>query len=103
MTRKRDAVRVIGGKKRMWKFRLAGSDEVHELPLLGALPVSVARKMSGLSSATAAEQVDAAIDLFESLCPGVVETLTMDQLTELVAAWREASGISVGESPASPA
>lgn len=103
MTKKGNTVRVIGGKKKVWRFRLAGSDEVHEMPLLGSLPIQLARKMSGLSSASAVEQVDAAIELFEDLIPGVVEHMTMDDLTDLVSAWREASGISVGESPASPA
>ena len=94
-------VAVIGAPVRTWRFRISGSEEVFSLPLMGSLPMKDALALNTLASATRDEQVDAAVELFDRMCPGLTDIVTLDQLTDVVNGWREASGIAPGESPAS--
>lgn len=98
---KRPEFTVIPGRKKTWRFKLASTGKTYSLPMLGSLPARDARRLNGLADASEGEQLDACFDLFDRLCPGLVDDLSLDELTEVVSAWRSASGISVGESPAS--
>ena len=68
---KKPEFRVIDAPAREFRFKLAGSDELHRLPSV------------------------------EEWCPGLVDSLTLEQFTEVVEAWFTASGITLGESAAS--
>lgn len=83
-------------------FQLEGCDEVWSLPLMGSLPVKTVREMTKMSKLKDdVEATNAAIDLFDGLCPGLTDIVTIDQLAEVMRAWGDASGISMGESKAS--
>ena len=93
---------IISVAPREWRFQLSGSDKVWSLPLMGSLPLAVARKvakMVGLDDESA--MIDAAFDLFDELCPGLVDAVTTDQLAAIMVGWKEASSIEPGESQAS--
>lgn len=98
-----DAVSTIGVARKVWRFQLAGDEKVWELPLIGSLNVKQAMTFRRLGKSALDEDamLDVAIDLFESLCPGLVDALTVDQLGEVMLGWQEASGMAVGESQAS--
>ena len=98
-----DAVSTIGAARKVWRFQLTGDEKVWELPLIGSLNVKQAmtfRKL-GRSALDEDAMLDVAIELFESLSPGLVDALTVDQLGEVMRGWQEASGMAVGESRAS--
>lgn len=93
---------IIKAARKEWAFQLAGSDKVWTLPLMGSLPVGLARKVAKMPEAmTEAQMLDAAFDLFDELCPGLTDVVTSDQLAEIMLGWREASQVSPGESQAS--
>ena len=100
-----DAISTIGAARKVWRFQIAGDEKVWEVPLIGSLNVEQAMKFRKLGKSALDEDVmlEVAIDLFESLCPGLVGTLTVDQLGEVMRGWQEASGMAVGESSASSA
>ena len=85
-----------------WMFQLSGSEKVWSMPLMGSLPVKTARDVSKLAEVNAkTDMLDAAISLFDELCPGLTDVVTTDQLAEVMTAWKDASGIAPGESQAS--
>ena len=98
-----EEVSTIGASKKVWRFQLAGDEKVWELPLIGSLNVKQAMTFRKLGKSALDEDamLDVAIELFESLCPGLVDALTVDQLSEVMFGWQGASGVSVGESQAS--
>ena len=98
-----DAVSTIGAAKRVWRFQLAGDEKVWELPLVGSLNVKQAMTFRKLGKSAGDEDamLDVAIELFDALCPGLVDALTVDQLGEVMRGWQDASGMAVGESRAS--
>lgn len=98
---KKPEFRVIDAPTREFRFKLAGSEELHRLPSVGSLPVRVARRLMDVGDGSNAEVLDAVGDLMEQWCPGLVDSLTLEQFTEVVEAWFTASGITLGESAAS--
>lgn len=98
-----DAVSTIGAAKKVWRFQLSGDEKVWELPLIGSLNVkqAMAFRKIGKSALDEDAMLGVAIELFESLCPGLVDALTVDQLGEVMLGWQAASGTAVGESQAS--
>lgn len=98
-----DAISTIGAAKRVWRFQLAGDEKVWELPLVGSLNVKQAMTFRKLGKSAGDEDamLDVAIELFDALCPGLVDALTVDQLGEVMRGWQDASGMAVGESRAS--
>ena len=96
-----DNITSIGGQKKEFRFQLAGSERVWAMPLMTSLPVSQAVKIAKLANVSnIGDQIDALTVVFESLCPGLIEELTMDEAAEVLRAWGAASGITLGESPA---
>lgn len=94
--------KVIAVARREFRFQLEGSKKVWRLPAMGSIPIGIARKLSKLANIDSVEeQADAAFELFEKLCPGLMDEVTLDQLTEIMVEWMDSSGISVGESQAS--
>lgn len=97
-----EEIAKIGSAAREWRFQLAGSDKVWSLPLMGSLPVKTSRDVAKLAEVkTNAEMLDAAISMFDALCPGLSDVVTTDQLADVMVSWQEASGIAPGKSQAS--
>lgn len=98
-----EAISTIGAARKVWRFQLAGDEKVWEIPLIGSLNVKQAMSFRKLGKSSIEEDamLDAAVDLFDALCPGLVEALTVDQLGEVMRGWQDASGMAVGESQAS--
>ena len=93
-----DNVATIGAERGEFRFRLAGSKKTWALPLMGSLTISQARMMARVSEAgDDAAAVEALADMLDALCPGLCDALTQDGATEVLSAWREASGISAGD------
>ena len=103
-----ETIQTISAPKKVWRFQLAGDEKVWEIPLVGSLNVEQAMKFrklgkSAVDALNEDSMLEVAIDLFDSLCPGLVGALTVDQLGEVMLGWQEASGMAVGESSASSA
>lgn len=100
-----EAISTIGAARKVWRFQLAGDEKVWELPLIGSLNVKQAMSFRKLGKSSIEEDamLDAAVELFDALCPGLVGALTVDQLGEVMRGWQDASGMAVGESQASSA
>ena len=98
-------VSVIGSPRKVWRFQLAGDDKVWEIPLMGSLTISQARALYEVSKTLditdEGKAIDSAASVIEELCPGLIDTVTSDQLVEIIAGWRAASGQVAGESQAS--
>lgn len=99
-----DAVSTISAARKVWRFQLAGDDKIWELPLIGSLNVKQALKFRDLGkrAGDVEAMLTVSVELFDALCPGIVDALTVDQLGEVMRGWQEASGMTVGESQASP-
>ena len=99
-----DEITVVGGERKEFCFQLAGSDKVWHVPLMGSMSAAQILRFRrlGKSAGDMDAMLDVASELFESLAPGVMDALTLDQLAEVWTAWQRASGITVGESQASP-
>jgi hypothetical protein len=84
--------------KTRFEFTLPPSKKKWAVPLLKYLPIEVAEQV------VVAKQVRDWMPLFgppEDPMAAAIRKLTSDQLSALVKAWGEASGITVGESAAS--
>lgn len=87
--------RVFGSERKAFCFRLEGSDEVWAMPLLNSLPMD---EVMGFGPQTTLGEFMA---VFERYCPGLGKHISFGDFKELLVAWQEASGITVGESLAS--
>lgn len=84
-------------KQNRFRFQLPGSETVHEVPLLKFLPPRLI-----LSSEEMSEVAFAQV-LFTEFMPEAFDAFEdAEQLQAFMAAWGEASGITAGESEASP-
>lgn len=102
-------------KQNQFEFKVPGERKGRTLPLLKFLPIGLRSKLSDAAQPIAAAQEAGReaspaeleklgtlqLDLLEKYSPGVIDVLDNDQLGALLVAWQEASGITVGESPAS--
>ena len=95
---------TIGGERKEFCFQLTGSKKVWRIPLMGSMSAAQVLRFRKLGQSAMDEDamLDAASDLLESFAPGIMDAITLDQLAEVWRAWQEASGVSVGESQASP-
>lgn len=92
---------VIGRAEKAFRFQLSGSEKVWSLPLIGTLPIKLARDISKITTLDGNEQLDTMIDVFDGLCPGLTDVVSGDELNEIITLWCEASGITPGESQTS--
>lgn len=88
---------LIGGQAKEFCFKLEGSDELHRLPALGSLPLREARRLVSLDTSDTSALVDTMGEIFDRYCPGLTDTLTLEQFTEVTEAWTDASGVKLGE------
>lgn len=81
-----------------YRFTMPGDDTtVHDVPLLKYLKPSLVLAADDMSEVAFIKL------LFGTYLPGVFEAFEdAEQLTDFMAAWQAASGISTGESEASP-
>lgn len=84
-----------------FQFAIEGDETVYTLPNPRKLPASFAIK---LGRAAKEGEGMAAIDVFAGLlddeCPGLLDKITVEQMTALVEAWQAFGGITMGESEA---
>ena len=96
-----DNIVSIGCAAKEFRFTLAGSERVWSIPLMTSLPVRQAAKIAKLAKSTSIEtQTDALVELFDTVCPGLIDEISIDQAGEVLRAWGKASGVTPGESPA---
>ncbi len=97
---------TIGGPREEFCFNLASDPSTTwRLPLMRDLTVAdykgLAAAYSRPSNEVGAAVLDATIDLFDRLAPGLTSACTMAELREINAAWQRASRVTAGESSAS--
>lgn len=92
----------LGGERSELCFQVAGSDRVWHLPTFDSLPMKRALKVASVSAESDEEAQRVAIDLIDELCPGLTDELTLAEFREVFDMWAGASGVSLGESQASP-
>lgn len=84
-------------KQNRFEFKMPGRAKVYSVPLLQYMKPSLALKLDGLS------EVEAARVLFAEYLPEAFDQFEDgEQLQDFMAAWTEKSGVSPGESEASP-
>lgn len=89
-----DTTTLIAGDEGSFRFRLERSENEYELPLIQDLPV---KQVRALSKADGDEGIDAILDLFDALAPGLTDEATQRDLSLIMEAWTEASNITLGE------
>jgi hypothetical protein len=84
-------------KQNRFEFVLPGSKKVHSVPLLQYIRPAFIRDYAELDAN------EFMVKFIDAELPGVLDQLDdAEQLEALFAAWTDASGISMGESEASP-
>lgn len=77
------------------------SDEgrVYRLPLFQHLPIKIVRQLAHKadSEEDAAEKLELVIDIFDRYAPGLTDELTQADIRSVLAAWNDASELSLGE------
>ena len=72
------------------------NDQVYSIPLLKYLKYKDVKKLMALKD-NAATDVDAVLEIFASYIPlEVLEELSLDQLTQLVTAWKDVNSEELG-------
>lgn len=92
---------VIDAPAQVFHFKISGSDKLWSLPTVKSLPMRLYLGLVGTDKLSVAEQTAKASELVEALCPGLIENLTVEAFNDVLSAWYEASGISLGESSSS--
>lgn len=102
-------------KQNTFEFKVPGERKVRALPLLKYLPMGMNSRMAEAAGPVQAAQRagrkptpdelrelgSIQMELFNKYSPGLVDAVDAEQLGAIMIAWQEASGITVGESPAS--
>lgn len=102
-------------KQNQFIFKLPGERKERTLPLLKYTPVGYRNKLAGLAAPISAakdagrdpETADLQalgqfqLDMLDRFSPGLTDVMDDEQLAALLGAWQEASGVTVGELPAS--
>ncbi|ALY08860.1 tail assembly chaperone [Arthrobacter phage Galaxy] len=98
-------------KQNQFEFKIPGERKGRSLPKMEFLPLGIRNRMAQAAKPLqAAEEAgrkpsddeleamgQVQLDLLERYSPGVTDALDETQLSALLVAWQEASGISVGE------
>ena len=83
--------------KKKFEFEYDGKE--YSLPSLNCLPAKVGLSLARISDEQ--ERITASnemlMDIIEENCKGLIDKLTMKELEELINAWSEESGITLGE------
>lgn len=102
-------------KQNVFEFKVPGEKKVRTLPLLKYLPMGMNSRMADAAGPIQAAQKagrkpapeelhalgSIQMEILNKYSPGLVDNVDAEQLGAVMVAWQEASGISVGESPAS--
>ena len=88
-------LKVITSEQERFNFKLDRSEETWDVPLIQDLPIKQVRSLSKVADSD--DGVDAIIDLFDELAPGLTDIATQRELSLVMEAWSDASNISVGE------
>lgn len=88
-------LKVIESEQESFRFKLERSDETWDVPLIQDLPIKQVRSLSKVADSD--DGIDAIIDLFDELAPGLTDIATQRELSLVMEAWSDASNISVGE------
>lgn len=94
-----------------FRFRVPGERKIRELPNMNRLPIGVRMGLAEVAKPLAAAQkrgkdprpddvaaaAEAQVKLLERFSPGILDLIDETQAGELMRAWAEHSGISVGE------
>lgn len=92
----KDAAKIIAAENDTFTFRLERDlDTDYTLPLLQDLPVKAMRQLAKADGDDI--DVDAVLDLFDSLCPGLTDVATQREMALIMEAWSDASNVSLGE------
>ena len=96
---------VAGGHADQFTFQLEGTDDLWAIPYVGDLDTATVYDMATVAKQGEGDLLLWTIDKFREWCPGLVDTMSIEQFGYLVGAWRsagrEAQGVDVGESSAS--
>lgn len=98
-----------------FRFRVPGERKIRELPNMNRLPIGARLGLAEAAKPLAKAQkrgreprpedvataAEAQVKLLERFSPGILELIDETQAAELMKAWAEHSGISVGESSGS--
>lgn len=88
-------LKVIESEQEQFSFKLERSDETWDVPLIQDLPIKQVRSLSKVADSE--DGLDAIIDLFDALAPGLTDIATQRELSLVMEAWSDASTISLGE------
>lgn len=94
-----------------FRFKLPGGKKIYEVPNLNRLPIGVRMGLSEAAKPLAKAQrrkrkprpedvsaaAEAQVKLLDRYCPGILNKIDEAQAGELMRAWAEHSGITVGE------
>lgn len=98
-----------------FRFRVPGEKKIREFPNMNRLPIGARLGLAEVAKPLAKAQkcgkephpkdvaaaAEAQVRLLERLSPGILDLIDETQAAELMKAWAEHSGISVGESSGS--
>lgn len=98
-----------------FRFRVPGEKKIRELPNMNRLPIGARLGLAEVARPLAKAQkrgkephpedvaaaAEAQVKLLERFSPGVLDLIDETQAAELMKAWAEHSGISMGESSGS--
>lgn len=103
------------GQSGKFRFKVPGEKKVRELPNMNRLPIGARLGLAEVAKPLAKAQkrgrephpedvaaaAEAQVRLLERFSPGILDLIDETQAAELMKAWAEHSGISMGESSGS--
>ena len=107
--------RVDLSQSEKFRFKVPGEKKIRELPNMNRLPIGARLGLAEAAKPLAKAQkrgreprpedvsaaAEAQVKLLEQFSPGILELIDETQAAELMKAWAEHSGISMGESSGS--
>lgn len=103
------------GQSQKFRFKVPGEKKIRELPNMNKLPIGTRLGLAEAAKPLAKAQkrgkdprpedvsaaAEAQVKLLERFSPGILDLIDETQAAELMRAWAEHSGISMGESSGS--
>lgn len=90
-------IRLVETEPKEFCFQLSEGGPVHRLPSIGSLPVKAARRLIGIDEGDTAQMLDVLSQMMDDVCPGLTDSLTLEQFVSVTEAWMAADGIRLGE------